>query len=41
MYIDVSLEARRKGRMSVIQDDRKDFALMGLSRVGVPGLASL
>jgi len=39
--MEVSLKERRKGRVAVIQDDRKDFALMGLSRVGVRGLASL
>jgi len=40
IYGSVSGEAE-KGRMAVIQGDRKYFALMGLSRVGVRGLASL
>jgi len=39
--MEVSLERRKKGRMAVIQDNRKYFTLMGLSRVGVRGLASL
>jgi len=36
----VSEEMGRKVRMAVIQDDRKDFVSMGLSRVGAYGLAS-
>ena len=39
--MDVPQEMQRKGRMAVIQDDRKYFILLGLAQVGICGFTGL